>query len=164
MNHSPKVSRIPNLSLGKSVKVGSSSPLLSLPTLLLIEKQRKTIFFLLWLTFMIGIIMLGATANFLAVTNNGGLMPVDSPDYFSATDKHIHFSDLKEINYKSFADIFNFRVSKYNLSYSVGDVLMLVGLLLVIFFAVCVIYQNHGIKKLLKRMNYDKMRLLQRGY
>ena len=86
------------------------------------------------LLFIIAVIFLivGMTCNFKAIEFNEGRMPVKNCDINTA--KHIGFYDNREVNYSYLGDILHIG----NSIYSIGDILMYIGLLTM--FPICFLY------------------------
>ena len=80
----------------------------------------RVTFYSLCLSFVL--IILGIVANFLVIINNQGRMPVWNLDNIN-TESHFTITNLSEVNYLYFADIFPFK----NVIWSLGDFLMLFG-------------------------------------
>jgi hypothetical protein len=77
------------------------------------------------------VIVLGFWCNFLAISFNGWKMPVFKfDDNINANDKyHKEFSDFKKVKFAQFCDIYLLRFTNKVLIFSIGDFIMVLGLL-----------------------------------
>ena len=80
--------------------------------------------------------LFGAAANHVAVTQNECRMPV-LIDYKIDTDRHFSFKDSSNISYYWLTDIFE--STSLNVMFSIGDVLLTFGILLVVSAGVVVL-------------------------
>ena len=83
--------------------------------------MNKETFFMLMSLFQ-AFIILGASANFIAITHNNCKMPVAYDGYFES-DKHKSYSNISKANYWFLGDIFDGWVFLY----SIGDVFLFLG-------------------------------------
>ena len=81
------------------------------------------IFFFITSIFLLFIII-GATFNFVVVTENNGKMPV--PAYISE-EGYLPFKDKSEVNYYLLSDIIKFNFLNRKIYMSVGDIFALFG-------------------------------------
>ncbi len=98
------------------------------------------------------IIMIGMTANFSVMINNGGKMPLYNPhnDYiWIGDDKHFYFSDKGEIELYLLADIFPF----FRGLASIGDLVMVVGYSFLVLSGIILSLEKRTTKKEKKKRN-----------
>lgn len=82
------------------------------------------------------VMMAGLTTNFRVVRANKGLMPVYD-DYIETDSVHLPFTDKTQVNYWYLSDVFRMDLPKdYEMFYSIGDLLMLIGLIGLILFII----------------------------
>lgn len=96
---------------------------------------KKESILLLMLTCLM-FLMVGGTLNHLAVTKNDCRMPINSNSHYKS-ETHISFPELNyNVNHKYITDYFGFETSKYNIYFSIGDVLMVFSFLIFIFLSI----------------------------
>jgi hypothetical protein len=86
--------------------------------------------------FGFAILVLGIVCNFLAVTENKGLMPVVS-DFNFRSSEHFRVYDVNEVSNIQLADIYNIKGNIF----SIGDFLMIIG---GIFIALSIYIRIHN--------------------
>lgn len=109
----------------------------------IINLQRKIINLQIFFSIILAFIIIGAVMNFLVITNNGGRMPVlDSFKYVSET--HFSYQDNSEIEFPQFSD----KLALGRIIFSIGDLIMFLGLFFLIVFSILLIYYHWRLKKL----------------
>lgn len=109
----------------------------------IIEQQKKIIKSQEYFMLIFAIILIGMLMNFVVLINNGGRMPV--LDTFSwETSKHFSYQDFSEIKYPLFSDRFSFLI----FIFSIGDLVMISGFLVLSVFLVKIVRQKNKLKKL----------------
>lgn len=101
-------------------------------------KNKDRIYFILGMAFF-GILILGigGIMNGLVVDSNGGRMPVyDFGVGVGNEDTHFSFQDKSEINLFFLSDIFRMDCGNTRIMYSLGDVVITLGLIIVTSSAV----------------------------
>ncbi len=91
------------------------------------------------------IVFLGASFNVTAVEGNSCRMPVKSQSFIN-TDTHFAFIENWEVEYWYFSDIFKLRLPNHYLYYSIGDVLIVVGILYYIYLLCCIVNYKNKLK------------------
>lgn len=120
-----------------------------------IKKTEKLInlFFIGYLIILL--FVAGLLCNALAITNNGGKMPVQlkylshidgSSVYSYSNDKHFGFKDKEDINYYYLSDIIH--IESLHTVYSIGDILMYVGIFLIVIHYIIIGIYMFQIKKI----------------
>lgn len=100
--------------------------------------------------FIMAIIMIGMTSNFIVITQNQGRMPVFT-HYYINTTQHFSFQDKSEVNQFILSDIIKITFKNYYNYFSIGDILLYGG-----FFAIFVVFFSIG--KKYYGGNYDRSR------
>ncbi len=75
------------------------------------------------------LMIFGIAFNFIAITNNGGKMPVLFNEFVVETEKHLTYTNKTDTNYWYFTDIFNL---KNQVIFSIEDILIIIGLIFVV--------------------------------
>jgi hypothetical protein len=110
------------------------------------KEIKQSGFYFMFLTIICMFMMIGMTMNFLAMTGNGGKMPVLLEYDYSDYD-HFSYQNFSEVNYPYYTDIIQIR----NSMYSFGDILMLLAIIIAFITAVIKIYKAYKlIRKYLK--------------
>jgi hypothetical protein len=73
-------------------------------------------------------IILGIFLQFIAVSSNGYKMPVKS-SYIYEDSTHFTYQDKSEVNFWLFTDIISIPNKTYIIAFSLGDLVMIFGLL-----------------------------------
>ena len=86
--------------------------------------------------------IVGGSLNLYVVKENDCMMPVLSDYDFNSPD-HVSFTNYSEILHPDLADVHILRTWKYNIHYSFGDVLVILGILIIFIPAgIIVNYKN----------------------
>jgi len=91
------------------------------------------------------LIMFGAGLNITAVTSNGCRMPVYTYDYNFSSNTHFTFTNRSSVNNFYLTDIINLNY----VSLSIGDILIVLGLIISMYLYVNPILVNYKKSKLL---------------
>lgn len=119
----------------------------------LLSLHYNKIEILLSITIAFMIIFIGAILNTACIMMNNGRMPVYTENYINSFT-HFNFNNINEIKLFDFSDKFNIKFSNgYILFFSVGDILVVIGILLI---SVCIVnlvfmlVKENKIKKIIK--------------
>jgi len=90
----------------------------------MLELKQERNFFML-------IVIMGVLLNFIVMSSNDDLMPVKS-DYVYEDNKHFTYLENSEIKHPMLSDWIGFQTDKFILKASPGDVLIILGVVLLI--------------------------------
>lgn len=102
----------------------------------LIIKEKKLNFERLFLTVFFVMLFTGGILNTLPLIHNGGRMPVYTSILFEDDSRHFRFENKEEVKYWALSDIFYMDLRKYNLWFSIGDVIIILGGIYAIIIAI----------------------------
>ncbi len=116
------------------------------------ENKMKKIQKILWVIITIGmiIIFLGISTNSIVITDNGGKMPVQYYVEFE-TNRHVSFTNMENVRFWYFSDIF--KMPRW--IFSIGDFLIVLGILIVLegsIFNIIYNLRENKLKRKIKKM------------
>lgn len=114
----------------------------------IIKVQTKIIRTLLGITLTLTFIMIGMMFNHIAVSTNGGRMPVllDGDYYSFETEEHFSYHDSDEINNAFFSDKFSAPFVKFSIGDAFMGVFMAIMLVLDVVLIKRVVYMDKLVK------------------
>ncbi len=104
-------------------------------TKLKIKQIEKRLSLMTYQNFALFLLLLGGFFNVHVMIGNDNKMPVLTDDVHGS-EQHIAFDNFDQVNYPYLADIFNIKISRLKLHFSIGDVLYTSGALLFIIVAI----------------------------
>ena len=89
------------------------------------------------------LVFLGIILNISVIIFNGNRMPILAYEEMSVPDDYIRFSEFNQVNYGWLGDVFHIK----SLYFSIGDVLVFGGILVIILIFIHNLYLNFKEKK-----------------
>jgi len=120
---------------------------------LILQYRNRSLFALTFALFGFIITITGVFSNYLVISSNNYKMPV--ADAYGSDSVHFGYHSPKEINYPFLADNFPIKTKKYVITYSIGDLLMVSGIMITFIMLVLETWSlfKYGIWKFKKQKN-----------
>lgn len=96
--------------------------------------------------FCITLILIGGSINFVAILSNDGRMPVYTDQYIN-NKYHFSYNDPETIKLHKYSDIYKIN----NIFFSIGDIIMICGVILFNVVNIIQIRENKKIRKILNK-------------
>ena len=88
------------------------------------------------MSILFNIILFGGILNNSVMMDNGGKMPVHSPQGFGDDYRHFSYRDPSQVNSYILTDIFPAHLGMFYIYYSIGDVFVILGLFFLVAYII----------------------------